>query len=937
MFSYASKRIIRSRGLSLALFLSIILAATLFSGILQGADGVGGSILNNALKSTRYDIITTNVDEKNVTRINIYGIDEYFKTLAGVDIVDHFIRQDIELNSTIINGTVLTKIIALSSDSGLVSGIDAPGGLEDGKVYMDLGSMNATKFKLGEEISLGLLTYTPMGNIANFQRKYFNVEVGQSITLDDETWSIFMANSDGKTYYSSWVSVALGGSNSLGGRPQYNLVVVTENTYRKILEELYFNPVRFERRAPTIIHCVAAIRLDRGSFLNQWDISGSVERLQKIDEQINGMSGRYSCIPDNILEKVLVEVSSKSSGMKLNTLIITIPVFFTAWYLGMTVSDVAFGLRRREIGLLLTRGMSHRQVFMTLLFEALLLGIVSGILGSVIGAVILPFVISGAEFGLLFRYITPVTFAATMVFSLLLSTLAAYNPARKATQINVIEALREYREEEENLGCIVVPLMALLLGLYKLVFLILKLNIESFRPSSEDFISFLLYSTWYGMDSILGFIWTILLFWGFTKIFLTFSRQFQSVFGGLAARFVGDSARFLSLSSGRNLRRLGSFIFIVSLVMSYSVVVIGNSAVTKDYLDRLTRFNIGADASITIYNKSSVFEIANKVRGLDDVDSAAIEIAFLAKTSLGTMPIRAIEVEYWRDTAYTDELLISNSSYSLLGDKDSIVKDQYGVLQGGNALFERGAAPYFGLNEDGSGYVNIDVSRRVYTLKIVGLFGRDLGENWVPQNPTAYVPLTFVEKFQDEWINGIRILVKLKASADIQKFSSQVIAFGPNVQRVDVTSVVVDRAQNSALFAGSLEEARLGIIFAAAVASVGLVLIVYTMLRSRNTELNLMSIRGYSARQLSLSLIVETIGFAIFATVLGGVTGFINLFGQIELYNIYVVNYTSWRFIFPIISQLQLILLFLVVLVATVVPILLMVRMITEEPKLHGG
>jgi hypothetical protein len=936
MFSYASKRIIRSRGLSLALLLSIILAATLFSGILQGADGVGGSILTNALKATKYDIITTNVDEKNVTRANIYNIDGYFKTLNGVEEVDHFMREEIELNSTTIVGTVSTIIIAVPPDSGLAVGIDAPQGLEDGKVYMDLGSMNATKFISGEEISLGLLTYTPMSSISNFKRIYFPIEVGQPITLNDETWSILMSNADGKTYYSNWVRVALGGGDTLGGRPQYNLVVVTENTYKKILDELYFKPVLLQRRAPTIIHCIAAIRLERSSFLNQWDITGSVERLQRIDEQINGMSGVYSYIPDNILEQVLVDVSSQSSGMKLNTLIITIPVFFTAWYLGMTVSDVAFGLRRREIGLLLTRGLSHRQVFATLLFEAIMLGVISGVLGSVLGALILPFVISGAEFGLLFRYITPVTFGATMVFSLLLSALAAYYPAQKATQINAIEALREYREEEESLGSIAVPILALLLGLYKLIFLLLRLNIESFRPSSEDFISFLMYSTWYGMDSILGFIWTILLFWGFTKLFLRLSKQFQSIFGWISTRIVGDSARFISLSSGRNLKRLGSFVFIVALVMSYSVVVIGNSAVSNDYLGRLTSVKIGADASVMIYNKNSLSDIATKIRAMEGVESAAIEIAFLARTSLSTIPLRAIEVEYWQDAAYTDELFINNSSYSLLGAEDSIVKNQYGVLQGGNALFERGAAPYFGLNEDGSGYVNIEVAKHVYTLKIVGLFGRDLGQNWVLQDPTAYIPLAFVDGFENEWINGIRVLVKLKPGADSERFSNQVKALGPNVQRVDITSIITERTLGSPLFTGSLQEARLGIIFAAAVASVGVALIVYTMLRSRNTELNLMSIRGYSVQQLSMSLVVENIGLAIFATLLGVVAGFINLFGQVELYNLYVVNYTIWRFVFPPLSQLQLILLFLVVVAATIIPILITVRTITSEPRLHG-
>jgi hypothetical protein len=184
--------------------------------------------------------------------------------------------------------------------------------------------------------------------------------------------------------------------------------------------------------------------------------------------------------------------------------------------------------------------------------------------------------------------------------------------------------------------------------------------------------------------------------------------------------------------------------------------VIGNSAVSNDYLARLTSVNIGADASVPIYNKSAVSEIATKIRALEDVKSAAIEIAFLPRTSLGTIPIRAIEVEYWKDVAFTNELFINNSSYSLLGAEDSIVKDQWGVIQGCSALFERGAAPFFGLNEDGSGNVNIEVARHVYTLKIVGLFGRDLGQNWVPQDPTAYVPLNFVEGFKNyRWYNDV--------------------------------------------------------------------------------------------------------------------------------------------------------------------------------------
>jgi hypothetical protein len=139
MFSYASKRITRGRGLSLALFLSVVLAATLFSGILQGADAVGGSALDNTLDKSDWDVIDTNALSKNTTETHIFDIDSYFLSLDGVESVDHFIRQGIELNSTKINGTVPVTIISLPPNGALSDGITAPGGFEDGKLYIDLG------------------------------------------------------------------------------------------------------------------------------------------------------------------------------------------------------------------------------------------------------------------------------------------------------------------------------------------------------------------------------------------------------------------------------------------------------------------------------------------------------------------------------------------------------------------------------------------------------------------------------------------------------------------------------------------------------------------------------------------------------------------------------------------------------------------------------
>jgi ABC-type antimicrobial peptide transport system permease subunit len=931
MFSYASKRITRGKGLSLALFLSVVLAATLFSGILQGADAVGGSALDNMLKNTKFDVISTNVYEKNTTKVNIYNIDGYFKALKGIDGVDHFIRQSIELNSTTVNGTVSVIIIALPPSGEISKGINAPNGLEDGKLYIDVGSMNATLFKPGETIGLGLLTYTPLSSIANFKRLYFPIEVGSPITMNDQTWSMFVSNEAGVSYYNKWVSIALGGFESFGGRPQYNVVIVTENTYKQILDGLYSIG-----RAPTIIHSVVAIRFDHASLINEWDIAGSEVRVKNLGEQVNGMGGVYQYIPVNYLDLALKEVESSASKTKLNTIMVTIPVFFTAWYLGMTVSDVALGLRRKEIGLLLTRGMSHRQVFASLLTEALLTGVVSGVLGVVIGAVIMPFIVSRAEFTMLFRYVSPITLAATVGFSLALSILAAYNPARKATNMAIVEALREYREEEEGLGDWTVPTMALILGLYKLIMLLLNIDINAYSPASGDFFSFLLYSVWYGMDSILGYIWTILLFWGFTKLLLMYAPQFQSALGNIAARLTGDAARFTSLSSRRSLKRAGAYTFMTALVISYSFVVLGNVAMTNDYTQRYLEAQQGADAVVLVYNKEGLSELADRIRAINGVSSAATEIVFNADTSAGTIQVRAIDADRWIKTAYTDELFINNSSYTKFASKDSIFRDKYGILTGANALLDRGAADFFGLRADGTGNLNLDVQRHVYSLKIIGLFGRDLGSNWVPQNPMVYVPLNFTYNWDPTWISGIRILVKMAPRADPKAIKEQVQTLGVNVQRIDFTSEVVQMAQSSPLLGGSQQVNQLGVLFAAAVASVGMSLIVYTLLRSRSKELNLMSIKGYSSRQLAISLAVENIGLATLATLLGIGSGIVSLMGQEQLFNKYILTYTAWRITFPLISQMQLMALYLVIVAATLAPIMLVVRKITEQPNIKG-
>lgn len=101
--------------------------------------------------------------------------------------------------------------------------------------------------------------------------------------------------------------------------------------------------------------------------------------------------------------------------------------------------------RKREIGMLLSLGMTRRQIVKVVLAESASLGIVGTLLGLGLGLIVSRSLIRGANIvgGYRFGY----TFTATplvlgLVIGLLLSQLAGLYPAWRATQTNVVEAIK---------------------------------------------------------------------------------------------------------------------------------------------------------------------------------------------------------------------------------------------------------------------------------------------------------------------------------------------------------------------------------------------------------------------------------------------------------------------------------------------------------------
>jgi ABC-type antimicrobial peptide transport system permease subunit len=676
-----------------------------------------------------------------------------------------------------------------------------------------------------------------------------------------------------------------------------------------------------ERRPVEDQHGIALISLDRPNLVNPWDIQGSINEVTLILEEINANGARYFYVPRNFLGEMLDAISQNSNQMKTSTLIVSLPVFFTAWYLGTTIAEVVFGLRRREIGLLLTRGMNPRQVLNMLLFEGLIVSLLAGVIGILGSSILLPLVIPGINPLNILTVINPITIASIFIFSTVLALFSLIRPAQNAVDINIVEALREHLTDEEVKSELGPPLIALILGVYRFAMIYFGYTVEMFRPTSTNLIITLLYSTWWGTDYMLSFIAPILFFWGFTKLFVQYMPWYQTLLTRISKILVGDVATFSALSSSRNLKRTAATTFMVALIVGYSVTVIGNVATSENFTQSAVYTAVGADAAVWLFEGQESESVLKKVIEVDGVEYASIEVLFTPDTSLGAVPVRGIDPLTWRDSAYVSSEFVDDLNIFEIMNKTE-----------NGAIIERGAAEALGLSVNNS--MLLQTAARTYQVKIVGFFGKEVGENWIPSNPIMYVNDVFMEQIKERYIDQRRIIVNLESNADYEIIKNALEDVDPDIQRVDIAAVNLEHALDNLLLSGPKQIQILGTYFAGLVASIGIVLIISTMIRSRNKELTIMTIRGYSPSQMALTLLIENLGMDIFAICLGLFVGIFSLYGVVNILNNTLAFIFSYKVVFPPSVIIQIVIIIGLIMMSTIVPIVVAVNRITKEPDL---
>jgi ABC-type lipoprotein release transport system permease subunit len=921
---YAVKHVFRSWKLFLALLIGITLASTFFAGIDINANAIAKQALDQQLGNVYVDMQANLPNTQDLNLTQMLTLPDEFLNVTGIadaEIISRAYTMSMKILGKNNSADYIT-IVAITNHSQVYEGwLNRPlNGIGENETYVPENTPLASEVKIGDIIQV------------NFSRSiYYDEQINMLLNLTVKGFAqLDDAASAIASGYQYWYMPFPGNVESVKVGMDFALLISWEKTMQKIFEAMEkLNPMYQPIETSLLIY------LNRDALINPWDIGTSINNIAVIKNSVENKMANLGLdvSVQNNLEGPLYNFQYASMGIRFNLTVVSLPIFFMAWYMGTTVSDVSFNLRRREIGLLLTKGFSRGQIQRTFLTETLLIGGIGGMLGVFLALILTP-LFSQFSANALFNpnLISPYTMIFTVAFGIIMALLSTFSSAKKASQLPTVDALREYLPmEAEKPYKKRWPWVALILGTYKIAVFLMGINMTSaltriMFSGGGNFILILLIGIFMFIDMILNYIGPLLFFWGFTKLFIQMSLEFQQL-TTRAAKFLGDLGALATKNVRRNPARSAAIAFLIALIVGYSVQVNGQLASEQDYAVRQIYYQVGADVAVNVAYPNETQPVLNAIMAnvSEYVQNATIEYSFSTWSTTGiSMMLKAVEPNSWLKTAYYESEWFSGSdvttAFSNLAASNSTV------------ILERGVAESYNLKIGEN--ISLNFGSITKKLMLVGFFGPSSTESQSPimQQYIANRYWSFVSEELYKEIStyvsaSAKILLKLSGGADGKLVADSIRNIeNVNIYSVDSFAEEWEKAQTNVIQMGTLDVQRLGIVFAILAASVGTALISIVSMRERSREATIMSVKGLSYKQLVIMFLTENLALVVFSVILGVFVGFVIVYGNISAYNATISEIVKRRLVFPLDSTLMLTSCLTLIFASTILPILIMSR-----------
>lgn len=877
MFRYALKRVVRSYRLFIALTIGVFLATTFFTSTNVAADILSRDALDASVEGIPYDF---SVDSKrsNWTLDDFGNLESNLESLEGVSTTTRSSSITFLTNGTNANFT----LSGVELDSEFLAGMQLISGrspLGPNETYVVSGSRNESLFSLDQVVEVNVTVSRGILPPYIIER---NLTIAGLVSLPDDLRRAILPNPLGGLF---GLIASMGGGGAIGFTldTSFNYMIADWNmVFESILNEAEAVDPHMNVDIRNIVH----LQIDRAQYLDPYDVATSLTRIQNLGEVISTRTSVYDANVISNLQFPLMFYQFTQLGMSAQFLSLSLPIFLLAYFVGTMVSDVGYNFRRREIGLLLTKGYQRHTIRRMFLVEGVLVGGLAGGVSIFVGTWAAYYVLGVTNVDIISGVlINIISVILSIILGMFLGLFSVWRPAGRASKLEILDALKQYIFVEETSEYKrLLPTVSLILGTYKMIVWILGIDVSAFFTTipTGNFVIVIAIGAWLVVDQILNSIGPLLFLYGATRVFMRGSLRFQEAVVNAGRRFFGAFGNLATRNVKRNPSRTASLVFIIALIVSYGIFATGSLYSQYDYTERTAQYDVGADVRLQLNPGSNVTEILSTVQSYAFVLGATPEyyldlrVGDVSIETRGVRPSEWLDIGYWESQWAIDDFreMISNL------DDDEIILSrdvaQHLELEVGDSIFVAG--PFgFGTSE----------------LTIAGLIGYQTAVEFIFGGVTFATGGEYLSYVSEGFLNDSLLL--LTSTANILVDTSEGIngtilqeQLATDISEVSasysVTSEIADY-NNSALRSGTIRIQWMAITFAILLAIVGTGLVVILTLREKDAEIALLSVRGFSKLQLFKTLLAEVLVTIVFALLMGLFVGYVENLGQVSQLN----------------------------------------------------
>ncbi len=915
MFWYALKRVLRGYRLFLALTIGVLIATTFFASMIVSADMVSKDAVDNALAGLDYD---ARIQANNMTWSGKQFADLRTTLESQPEVVhaDRYAKISYQYNTTARQTFDIVGMEPNTTAWNTVTHLNGTLALGANQTYVVASSVNASYLSTGQILKVPVKAIT--NKFPFTTTVYVNLTVAGFVDIPPRTAQLL----NPQRYLSlGFIQIPLGDWR------KYDILLVDWNSTIGPLINWFSSHQNVTQLA---VECGFYCQLNRNMLVNPYDIGGSSTSVSNALAKISDRTAAYNTQVTNLLGITLSTLSLQASLLVLSFVSLAAPIIFMSWYSSTMLSDVSYNLRRREFGLLQTKGYGPKAIKRMLMFEGAIIGLIGGFVG-LIGGTLVAFLLVGASLASLPVILagSTVNIVVVMAFAVIMAVWSVRGPADRAAKLDPLDSLKQYvYVEEQREYKKLLPSIALFLGTYKLIVWALGINMSTVLSSalSSNFILLIAVALWTPIDAFLNYVGPIMFLYGATKILLRGSQKFQEGVVNVGSRFFGAFGHLATRNVTRHPARNAALVFVVSLIVSYGLSSVGNMFTEQDTLERTSLYEVGSDVSATFNPGANMSLVSQTVSSIAQVNESTIEYRITMSSTRGALEVRGIAPENWSRAAFYETTWFTGASINRIlsnftGEKIilSIAVARQLQLHIGNSIALRGPG-----------------QSTAHRLVIVGLVGyaspfeEILGQFAFGGTYPSYVPVDFLNNASLVSVSNGWILIKTTPGTNGTVIEKQISSALPQATSTDSLTSRLKAAQTNSYQVGGTRARWLGIIFAGVLAVVGTGLVVGLTLKEKEQETTLLSVRGLTRGQILKALTAEVMVMVLFSLILGVATGFIQLFGNISNTSQSTQELVRPRMVFTPLSILAMTGIVLIVVIAALIPVVMTSR-VTEE------